>query len=212
MRHVLLVGGAPRVRVDAVRYFTVAASGNTAVALQSHLFMNNCPSTLLLGLDANPTAVAQRYNDRAELEQALRSWIDEYPDGVLVLSAAINDYSVVSVASIRGQQNRVISPGEKLPSGADEVTVHLKPASKVIDQLRSWGHRGPLIAFKYEDRETVLSSASSLRERVGANVVVANSLCGNVQAMISASGSDLYADRAALMSALSVRILALATH
>ena len=82
----------------------------------------------------------------------------------------------------------------------------------MIDQLRSWGHRGPLIAFKYEDRETVLSSASSLRERVGANVVVANSLCGNVQAMISASGSDLYADRAALMSALSVRILALATH
>jgi len=212
MRNVLLVGGSPRVRVDAVRYLTVAASGNTAVALHSHLHMNNCPSTLLLGLDANPAAVAQRYSDRAELEQALRSWIDVCPDGVLVLSAAINDYSVVGVSSVRGQNIMVIGPGEKLPSGADEVTLRLKPASKVIDQLRGWGHRGPLVAFKYEDRATVLLSALALRERVGAKLVVANSLCGKVQAIINASGSDMYADRAALMSALNERILALATH
>jgi phosphopantothenoylcysteine synthetase/decarboxylase len=210
MREVLLVGGAPRVSVDAVRYLTVAASGNTAVELQRVLSLYHCLSTLLLGLDANPAAVAQRYQDRAELERALQLWIKAHSQGVIVLSAAINDYTVAQITSRRGTNQVVIAPGQKLPSGADEVTLQLKPATKVIDQLRDWGHRGPLVAFKYEDRETVIQSALALRKRVNATLVVANSLCGQVQAIISEGASDSYADRASLMKSLSQRILTLA--
>ena len=54
----------------------------------------------------------------------------------------------------------------------------LRRAPKLIDQLPSWGHQGPLVAFKYEDAATVITSASKLRNRVDAQLVVANSLCG----------------------------------
>jgi hypothetical protein len=210
MREILLVGGAPRVRVDAVRYLTVAASGNTATSLYASLTAKQCVCTLLLGTDANPTTIAQRYNDRSELEYAIRSWLALHPTGVVVLSAAINDYFLSEVSYQRANQTVVLARGEKMPSGASEVTVRLRPASKVIDQLRSWGHSGPLVGFKYQDSVTVIEAATALRERVGAAVVVANSLCGSVQALIAGDGVTSFTDRSDLLTALSERIFQLA--
>jgi hypothetical protein len=178
MPRLLIVGGAPRVAVDAVRFLCVAASGATAVALAGRL-RGALEVDLLLGVDAHPEVPAQRYADRAELESALRCWIVANPRGVVVMSAAVNDYDVHEVTALRSGVASVVDRSAKLPSGADEVVVRLRPAAKVIDQLHGWGLSGPIVGFKFEDKDTVVASAQALRARVGAVAVVANSLCGH---------------------------------
>jgi hypothetical protein len=210
MRPILIVGGAPRVPVDAVRYLAVAATGHTAVALGGRLAAAGHRTVeLLLSVDA-AAAPAYRFGDRAELELALSRWVAAHPQGVVVMSAAVNDYEVDSVEARRGGELRALPAGAKLPSGADEAVIRLRPAAKVIDQLRRWGLAGPIVGFKYESHETVLASAEALRIRVGAALVVANSLCGSVQSLVTASGVEAYPGREALLDALARQLLLLA--
>ena len=206
MRPILLVGGAPRVNVDAVRFISVAASGATALHVKECLQHQGLSADLLLGIDASPTAPAQRYVDRQGLDSALKHWIKVNPTGVVVMSAAVNDYQVAQVA-IEGAEGRtVVAVGTKLPSRAGAVTIRLEPASKLIEQLRAWGLSGPIVGFKYEARDTVLASAESLRQRVSAALVVANSLCGQVQALVDERGPQRFPDRSALIEALGARL------
>jgi phosphopantothenoylcysteine synthetase/decarboxylase len=210
MRPVLIVGGAPRLAVDAVRYLTVHATGTTAVALHDRLAALGVGASLLLSHGAGGDVHARRYLDRADLEAELRAWIDIHPDGVVVMSAAVNDYQVSRIELTYGDDVQAFPPGAKLPSGADELVIRLRPAAKLIDQLRAWGLDGPVIGFKYEAKDTVRQSASQLRERTGAALVVANSLCGSVQALVDGAGAEDFASRHALLDALAQRIAVLA--
>jgi phosphopantothenoylcysteine synthetase/decarboxylase len=210
MRPILLVGGAPRVTVDAVRFLSVRASGRTAVHLATALGVAGARADLLLSVDACVADAAERFSDRSGLEEALRRWIARHPDGVMVLSAAVNDYQVARVDVHRGAQVIACIPGAKIPSGADELVIRLRPASKIIDQVRAWGLRGALVGFKYEDASTVVGSAQALFQRVGAALVVANSLTGTVQALVDGQGVQSYADRGQLLDALTRRLLLLA--
>jgi phosphopantothenoylcysteine synthetase/decarboxylase len=204
-RPVLIVGGAPRLAVDAVRFLSVRASGTTAVELAGLLHRAGVGADLLLGALAAPAAPALRYDGRDGLEAALRAWIAAHPHGVVVMSAAINDYQVhqVEAGGVR------YAPGTKVPSGADELVIRLRPATKVIDQLRPWGLLGPIVGFKYEDAATVVASAQALRRRTGAALVVANSLCGRVQALVADTVVP-HPDRTALVGALAERVAHLA--
>lgn len=211
MRPVLIVGGAPRIVVDAVRHLTVRASGTTAVSLAARLRAAAVPVDLLLSLDAAPGEAARRYADREALEGGLASWITAHRDGVVVLSAAINDYTVTQVERRVGDQTHVHAPGDKVPSGADEVVIRLRPATKVIDQLRPrFGLVGPIVGFKYEADATVIASAQALQRRTGAVLVVANSLSGDTQALVDAHGVTTCGDRAQLLGRLADRLTALA--
>jgi hypothetical protein len=208
-RPILLVGGAPRVPVDAIRHLTVAATGTTALALQSKLRRLGRESHLLLSLDAVPAPGAKRYADRDALEETMGSWIAQHPDGCVVMSAAVNDYRVTRVERWEGGEVRALRPGEKLPSGADEVVIRLRQDSKLIDRLRpSFGLRGPIIGFKYEDAATVLASAAALCGRVKAACIAANSLCGSVLAVVDAGGVERHTSRESLIEALTSRIAA----
>jgi phosphopantothenoylcysteine synthetase/decarboxylase len=215
MRKVLIVAGAPRVPVDAVRYLTVSATGNTAKELDRRLMAHGVDCDLLLSVDACPdiTIAHGRYADRSELDQGVESWLGEHPEGVVVLSAAINDYQVQALRRREGDTWHSYAPADKLPSRGDEVVVHLTPAPKLVDQLPSWGHRGPLVAFKYEAAETVLDSAEALRQRSSAACVVANSIDGSIQALVDGDGvHDCAGDRKALLTLLSSRIGALSSE
>ena len=204
-RRILLVGGAPRLAVDAVRFLSVRASGDTAVALATALRPDRAVD-LLLGPLARPEAPALRYEDRAGLELALQQWLARHPDGLVVMSAAINDYQIAAVERRSGGATRSYLPGEKVPSGGDEVVIRLRPADKVIDRLRAWGHRGPLVGFKYEDATTVIASAQALQTRTGAALVVANSLDGHLQALIQPDAIQRFDERASLLATLTVTL------
>lgn len=208
MRRILIVGGAPRLPVDAIRHLTVHATGTTACALRDRLGPA-APVDLLLGRDAVTAEGAARFTTREELDTAIRAWLRAHGDGVVVLSAAINDYQVETVEHVLGGQRTVVAPGSKAPSRADELIIRLAPAEKLIDRLAAWGHRGPLVACKYQDSEGVIAAAQALRARVGADLVVANSIDGSVQALVDA-GVEHHPDRPSLLTALTDRLRRLA--
>ena len=205
---ILLVGGAPRVPVDAVRHLTVAASGATAVAIAAGLSARGRTCDVLLSLDAAPDFhAAQRYRVRADLDIAVENWVRTHPHGTVVMSAAVNDYETVAVLAERDGRTIKLAVGAKLPSRAEAVQIHLRPVAKLIDRLRSeWGFSGHLVAFKYEEAATVLAAAEQLRQRCDAAAVVANSLCGQVQAVVDADGVIPYPDRRALLDAVIERL------
>jgi len=208
MRAVLLVGGAPRIAVDAVRFLTVSATGATALRLQTLLRERGHPGPdLLLSRDAMPHASAARYGSRDDLEQELRGWVQAQPEGIVVMSAAVNDYQLESVETSWGASRRRHAVGQKIPSGADALQLRLVPASKLIDQLRPWGLRGPIVGFKLQERSAVQAAARALRERTGAEVVLGNSIEGDFQALVDAQGEQSYATRAAVLAALADRIV-----
>jgi phosphopantothenoylcysteine synthetase/decarboxylase len=195
-----------------VRYLTVHATGGTAVAMQQRLAERHLACDLLLGAQAVPGAPARRYDSRQDLERELRAWIATNPEGVVVMAAAVNDYEVDQVESIHAGKVMAHGHGGKVPSGADQLVIRLRPAGKVIDNLRAWGLRGPLVAFKYEAAETVVASARSLQRRIGASLVVANSLDGTVQALIDPIRVQACASRDELLAELAVRLVDMAAR
>lgn len=209
LRPVLLVGGAPRVKVDAIRHLTVEASGSTVAELHRRLDGVGC--CRLLSLDARPEA-ERRFATRADLERELATWITAQPEGVVVLSAAINDYRVADTRIRNGDAWSEVAWDGKLPSGGDEVLIRLVPDSKIIDRLRpQMGLRGPLVAFKYQAADTLIAAARALQARTRADLMVANSLCGTVQALIDRKGGEVrFPTRTALLDALAQRIRTLA--
>lgn len=211
MRPILITGGAPRVVIDRVRYLSATASGHTALVLRTLLHDKGIAADLLLSIDVEASAEARRFRDRHELDAHIGGWIEDHPDGIVVMSAAVNDYQLDHVERVLGQESRRYTKDEKVPSGGDSLVIHLKPAEKLIDQLRPrFGLKGPIVGFKYEDRDTVEASAERLRVRVGAALVVANSTCGKVQALIDARGVHRLADRKQLLERLAARIRELA--
>lgn len=210
MASVIILAGAPRVALDAVRFMTVHASGTTAHTLAEALRRQHIPVTVIASPDACPSEVdAIRYCSREDLDAALKQQLQVEPDSVVVSSAAINDYQLAAVESACEGSNQCHHPEHKISSGAEEVVIRLRPAPKLVDKLPSWGHIGSLVAFKYEDASTVKASAQKLLSRVGAKVVVANSLCGTVQALVDGDGICDYANRDQLMAALADRVTVL---
>ena len=210
IRPILLIGGAPEVALDAVRYMSVRASGQTAARLKQYISQQGAPSdciTLLLSEQALPDLDCERYRTRQDLEGKIKGYLTQNPQALMLMSAAINDYELaVTGVRLADQSIHELASHEKAPSGAEELVIRLKPAAKLIDQLGSYGHQGPLIACKYEDAATVVISAQRLRERVQADCVVANSLCGQVQALVNADAVEHFSDREQLLQALGRRI------
>jgi phosphopantothenoylcysteine synthetase/decarboxylase len=212
MRPILLVGGAPRVPIDRIRFMTASASGRTAVELKKLLGDQGLHADLILSIDAED-APAQRYTTRAQLEELLGAWIVAHRDGVVVMSAAVNDYQLNRVERLSGGKAEAYGLDDKVPSGGDEFVVRLKPADKLIDQFRPrWGLQGPIVAFKYEDQATVVPEAEKLLKRIGAALVVANSVCGTVQALVEARGIERMSDRQRLLQRLAERLTELSNR
>ena len=75
-----------------------------------------------------------------------------------------------------------------------------------VDEVGRGCLAGPVVGFKYEAKDTVLAAAAALRQRVGAALVVANSLCGRVQALVDERGHERFPDRPALIEAVGARL------
>ena len=211
-RPVLLIGGAPIIPVDAVRFLTVEASGRTASFIAEQLdrrYSLNDVTLLLsqLAVQAGGFDSTQQYRSRDDLERAVAQYIQSFPDAVIFMSAAVNDYAFDSASETRaGVETRFGNADAKISSGADELTIRLKPASKLIAALPAWGHAGSLIACKYEDRQTVVQSAQSLRRQYDAKCVVANSLCGAVQSLVFEDRVEAFTSRDELLVSLAAFI------
>ena len=115
-RPILLVGGAPRVPVDAIRHLTVAATGATALALAAQLREAGRQADLLLSLDAAPGAAAARYRDRDGLEEALAA--QEAGVDYLELDLAVTKDNVLVVSHDPVLPKSICSCAKRLTRGS----------------------------------------------------------------------------------------------
>ena len=174
MRPVLITGGATRNRVDAIRYLSAFASGQTAIAMAAALRSASHDAPIhLLGsqealLRAPPDLDCEEFFGTRDLMQRMERWVKANRGGIVVHSAAVGDYEVAA------QQD---GPA-KIPSGQAELLLRLVPAPKILDQVRGWDPDVRLVSFKAASPETsragLVEIAAAQLARSRSDLVFAN--------------------------------------
>lgn len=179
MRPLLVTAGATRNRVDAIRYLSAHAGGQTAlsiltkVGLSAH-FLGSAEAILrarLAQVSAQqvgkplPGWTLEEYQGTRDLMARMEQWLRQHPDGVLVHSAAVGDYEVEG------------TPG-KIPSNQPEVHLSLRPGPKIIDHVRQWAPESRIMSFKAGSPELTADRlemiARAQRQRTDSDMVFAN--------------------------------------
>lgn len=182
MSFVLVTAGATRNPVDAIRYLSANASGRTGVAIAQALDPHH--DVLLLGsVEANLRAgglKTEEYGSTRDLMARMEAHLRAHPDAVVVHSAAVGDYEAEPRAT-------------KTPSGQPELVLRLRPAPKILDQVRGWAPRAFLVSFKAAspelDLDTIEAIARAQLGRTGSDLVFANRL-GALDATTMLVGRD----------------------
>lgn len=180
---ILLTGGGTREPIDGVRFITNFSTGKTAAALADAFASEGHAVTLI----AAESAVRPKRDCRIsefvtfdDLDSRLRSILAEERFDLILHLAAVSDYSV---ASIEADGDPVAGPRteRKVPSGASELTLRLKPTFKIVDRLRDYARDGVprIVAFKLTrtpSRPERLEAVRKLSSSPAVDLVVHNDL------------------------------------
>ena len=148
--------------IDSVRRITNFATGEIGAILSGELRSAGWDVICLRGegsTAAAPGGVAVRtFSTNESLVSLLRS-LPAVP-GAIFHAAALCDFQVASIAGGQGEK--------KIPTRDGALTLHLKPAPKVLPFLREWFPEAFIVGWKYEldgDRAGALAKgASQIRE------------------------------------------------
>jgi phosphopantothenoylcysteine synthetase/decarboxylase len=173
-RRLLVTAGPTWVLLDAVRHMANLSTGGTGLAIARAAAAAGARVTLLHGPgQARPTD-----SDRSalhvidfvtfdDLHAAVREQIGTRTFDAMVHTAAVSDY-------------RPAAPeAGKLPSGAEEWTLRLRPTPKIVDEVRGLDPDVLLVKFKLEVGKTeaeLLEIAARSRDRSDADLMVANDI------------------------------------
>lgn len=150
MKPLLLTAGATRNRVDAIRYLSAFAGGQTALSILSDLpetpvyLLGSGEAVLRARLAMAERALAgekrwslqtEEFTGTRDLMGRMERWIRGNPYGVVVHSAAVGDYEAEPNAS-------------KIPSGQPEISIRLRPGPKIVDHVKDWAPECKLVSFK----------------------------------------------------------------
>jgi phosphopantothenoylcysteine synthetase/decarboxylase len=178
---ILVTAGGTEEPVDGVRRLTNSSTGATGGAL-ARIFAERGADVLLLHaerarIDDVPVE-RETFVSFSDLETALRRCLGERHWDAVVHLAAVSDYSVAAV-EVDGREVAGIGEG-KIPSGR-EVTIRLRPNSKLIDHLRTWSRNPAILVVGFKltndsDREIRETQLRALLDREVADLVVHNDL------------------------------------
>jgi len=179
-KRILMTAGGTREPIDSVRYIGNLSSGRTAAKLCDELLRSGHAVCWLGAESAQRPALPceqETYVSFTDLQTSLQQLVSSRDWDVVIHAAAVSDYSVDRIA----QGATLLRPGSaKLPSDG-EISLHLKPNPKLLDQLRGWSHNPKvwIIGFKLTDTtdpEQRELAISHLFERAGVDAVVHNDL------------------------------------
>ena len=201
--------------MDAIRYLSAHSSGRTGGRMAAILAGAGLDVTMLaspeawLRLQAEVPAEAAHvacveYTSTYDLLERMEHWIRQHPDAVVVHAAAVGDYAMIDRAT------------GKLPSGAKELVLRLRPTPKILDRIRGWAPDAYIVSFKAAAPETseddLARIARAQRLRSDSDLVFAN-VIGNLQSLVlldAEQGTTRHTDRGAAMRDLIDRILLVA--
>ena len=168
-KRVVVTAGATEEAIDAVRVITNRSSGKMGLALAKEAFYRGAEVTLIAGrMSVTPPRYIQVI--KALSIEDMRRAVEEFATNadILISAAAIGDFLV----AVRHEG--------KL-SSSQEVTLHLKPAPKVLSVLR--GKRLFKVGFKAvygATEQEMLNEARQLLERENLDLVIANDVSRGV--------------------------------
>ncbi len=206
MRPVLVTAGATRNPVDAIRYLSAASTGRTGLTVAEGLAERGHWVHVLASEEAALRAAEARsvevFGSTRDLQQRMRTWLLQHPQGLVVHSAAVGDYEVQAAR-------------HKLPSQQHELVLRLSPAPKILDALRIWAPSCRVVSFKAAspetDADTLVALARRQLERSGSSLVFANVIgrLGATATLVSLADAESFSDRAQALEALVLAASAL---
>ncbi|MDE1861305.1 MAG: bifunctional phosphopantothenoylcysteine decarboxylase/phosphopantothenate--cysteine ligase CoaBC [Thaumarchaeota archaeon] len=168
-RRVLMTAGPTLEYIDPVRVITNRSSGRTGVLLARELASRGAKVTLIYGPGSEQPpreASVVRVETGREMLEAVRRELRRKFD-IVILAAAVSDYSVETPSR------------KKIKSNAREITVRLRRAPKIIDEIKRVQKGVFLVGFKAETdvpvRQLVALSRRKMAES-GADLIVANDI------------------------------------
>ena len=168
---VLVTAGPTWMRIDRVRILTNLFSGRTGFLIAKFLKEKGFPATLLLGpVRFIPEAKGLnliRFKYFEELRRLIKKELKDRNYKVVIHSAAVSDYKPLKV--YKG----------KISSSHNKLLIELKPAPKIIKEIRKLRPDIYLIQFKLEAGKTknklIDKAYRSLLEN-NSDLVIANDL------------------------------------
>lgn len=179
-RRILLTAGGTREPIDSVRYIGNLSSGRTAAQLCDALLRAG-HEVCWLGAESaqRPGLPCQQlsYVSFSDLQNSLQQLLQGQSWDVVIHAAAVGDYSVDRLE----QGGELVAAGSAKLKSSGEISLHLKPNPKLLDQLRGWSSNSAIkiIGFKLTDTANPEQRASAIQqlfERAGVDAVVHNDL------------------------------------
>lgn len=198
----LITAGATRNPVDAIRYLSAGSTGRTGVTLARRLAEDGLQVTLLASPEAvlrcgpHPAIAVETFGSTRDLQAKMRAWSEQHATCTIVHAAAVGDYEAPPEVS-------------KIESGRSELVLRLRPAPKILDGIRGWGHTGLLVSFKAAAPETthpqLVQIARAQLQRTDSSLVFANVIgrTGRDVVIVGADTETWFEARGAALSALA---------
>lgn len=170
-KRILITSGPTLAPLDAVRYLTNISTGRFGCLLATEALRRKAKVTFVYGKGSqhpsSPSVRGIEVITNWDVERVLRRELDRGHYDVVIHAMAVLDFEPVSVQKT------------KTTSRKGGWTIHLKPAPKIIAQIKKWSPRSLLVGFKLEagvKRAELLLRARRLLKESQADFVLANQL------------------------------------
>ena len=179
---ILITAGATREYIDSVRFITNVSTGNTAATIADHLSSLSYKITYLHGMN---TLLPQnksnniQFSDFNNLKKQLQDLLTNNHYDAIFHLAAISDYRVSELL----KSGKTIGSEEqsKIGSEINDLTIKLKPTSKIVDEIKSLSKNKSVVlfAFKFSGSPSLSDSkkeVAKLFKHSNADYVILNHL------------------------------------
>ncbi|MFA0833109.1 MAG: bifunctional phosphopantothenoylcysteine decarboxylase/phosphopantothenate--cysteine ligase CoaBC [Methanobacterium formicicum] len=175
-RHVLVSAGGTYEDIDPIRGITNRSSGKMGAELAKEAFRRGAEVTIITGrVEVEIPKVFNRINVESSREMAKALEENLIECDVFIAAAAVSDFTVAELGSVT-EKGSITERGSKI-SSASEATLKLKPAPKIINQVKEHNPAIYLVGFKAEynvSRDELVESAKRRMRESGADLMVAN--------------------------------------
>jgi len=168
-KKVLITAGPTIEYIDPVRVITNQSTGKTGVLLASELVSAGAKVTFIYGPGKEPPPKGVkliRVETSKEMFDAVKKVMKQKFD-IVILAAAVSDYVLKN------------SSRTKIKSGLNEISLKLKRAPKIIDQIKGIQKNVLLVGFKAEtnvSKEKLVMEARRKLKESHADLMIANDI------------------------------------
>ncbi|MBI1663759.1 MAG: bifunctional phosphopantothenoylcysteine decarboxylase/phosphopantothenate--cysteine ligase CoaBC [Nitrosopumilus sp.] len=168
-KKILMTAGPTIEYIDPVRVITNLSSGKTGVLLASELISAGAKVTLIYGPgNEKPPRGAKIINvaTNKEMFDATKKELKKKYD-IVIMAAAASDYTPENTSK------------SKIKSNKKSLTIRLKKAPKIINQVKKSQKNTILVGFKAEtnlSKSTLIKSAKTKLKESNADLIIANDI------------------------------------